>query len=1432
MLHLQMMIVIFSVAGFVVGLYHVAGKLVIPRLRAASSPWTQTDWSGGDDAAVATGTVTTWKSLDSIEATASTGQISLDYGEEEFINNGFNENSDIDSWLGADPSSINGLHFHVKADTEVYTDAGLTEASDGETVQQWNDQSGEGNNASQITTVNQPTYETDEINGRSVIQFTPDVDSANNGEFLTATLDSLASLQEMTILSVASFDYSTQPSSNYDYLYGLGNPSETSKVISLSRYPSTNFYYNYYNKGVYNGPAISSGFKIFSQKIENTGNRHFAWYDRSSQEVDAIPGLYTFNNPRITIAKWHPAGTWNLNGRIAEILVYNNALSDSDRVKVENYLANKYALAGVSLSIDTETKYSGLGSLKIVSGSYTSEITQSVNVDDADEYNFEAYAYTDGSEVTGNDVELYYNGSTVTTTYTNQGNGWYKLTGSVVGSNEFKSYGAQIKANKTVYLDDFSLYKYASSGTLTSNPFDAGFASDWGEITYTTSGSGTVTVKARTDSDGDFSNAADWGSCTALTSGDDLSETDTTCITDTHQYLQYQVTLEPDGAQSPVFEEVVVNFSASDTIPPSSNATNVSLTSLSAGDWTNTEPTITWTAGQDDSAGNGLAGYCLSLNEVTKDTASDLLDPETDAGVLTGIDDGIANNSTCPYIVSSTSIDLSSIDGLNLSAGQQYYFSIKAVDLASNVFTGSSSDYQDLTNFKYDTTPPSNPSYISLPSDFIATKSATIIWPHTGSDAPSDNDSGVAGLQYRIGSDGTWYGDDHTGTEDLTDLLANDGSYELVEDPDFASLNEGSNIIYFRTLDTAGNTSSTNMQSALKINTSAPSAPLNLTVTPTDSTTNSYSFSWDAPTTYIGQEDNLTYCYTINAVPTDVSCNFTEAGATSLEADAFATQPGENIFYLVARDEASNINYDVYSQVDFTYSGTAPGIVENLDVADVSVKATSSWKLALSWEEPTNTGAGVSTYQIYSSTDDETYTQRGTAADISYVDTNLTQTTHYYKVRACDSANSCGAFSQAVSLYPDGKFTEAASLTSGPTVSSITTKKATVGWSTARNSDSKIQFGTSSGSYFDEEVSNSTQVTSHELKLTNLSAGTTYYYKVKWTDEDGNTGLSEEKTFSTDPAPTVTDPNASVIGLDYAMIDYTVAGAEKVKIYYGDSTSFGGSLEITTSTSETTYSTKLSGLADGTKYYYKINTFDTEDEEYEGSILTFETLPRPRISNVRLQQVRGASTSTVLITWTSNTPITSVVTYYPSANSGQALDDIDVKLTESHRALISGLLPSSAYTLVVKGRDRAGNEATSNPQTFTTATDTRPPTIANLKVEPVIEGVGEEAVARLVVSWDTDESSTGQVTYGEGSTGELTSSTQISDSLTFNHVVVVPNLSPSKVYHLKALSNDEAGNEAESVDTVVITPKATDSALNLVVKNLSHAFGFLKGIEQ
>ncbi|GAB4026676.1 MAG: hypothetical protein Fur0011_2860 [Candidatus Microgenomates bacterium] len=852
--------------------------------------------------------------------------------------------------------------------------------------------------------------------------------------------------------------------------------------------------------------------------------------------------------------------------------------------------------------------------------------------------------------------------------------------------------------------------------------------------------------------------------------------------------IMWQAILDGDGTQQVALTGVVIEAEEDLDDPTNPNVltalSSPGGSSITTNTWyPHTSPYFSW-SGATDGDGSGVAGYYVYFG--TNNTA----EPETAGNLQVGT----------TYTAGS------------LTSGQTYYLRIATVDVAGNVASA-----WDAFTYKLDATAPSNPSALVVaPAGYSQTNDYTFTWT-----AGSDGASGIAGYQYKTATPSGLLAD-WSSTTTATSINLSGAAYQI-----------DSNVFYLRAVDNAGNTS-TPMTINYYFAGDGPSAPQFLQATPSTNTTNSFAFSWQPPATFSGNASDLTYCYTVNTLPTADSCTYTSAGATSLSASSFATQVGLNTFYLVAKNPADlggAIAYSNYASVTFTANTSAPGIPLNIDVADISIKSSSNWRLTVSWAAPTNVGSGVSSYKIFRSTDDTTYTEIATTTGTAYVDTGLSQVDYYYKVKACDSVQNCGASTAAVMMLPTGKYTEAANLSSGPTVSKITTKKATIAWVTDRDSDSRVQYGTGAGDYFKEEPSSSDQVTDHEIELSNLSPGTTYYYRVKWTDEDGNIGVSEEKTFTTSPAPTVKDVVATKVGLTTATLSLTVTGASKVRILYGVTEAFGGLTEQVTSTSESSYDVELSDLLDGTKYYYQVNAYDSENNVYEGTILFFTTSPRPKISNVKLQQVKGTATSTILLNWVSNTETSTIVSYYPADNPSLAQDKVDLKLVKNHQMVLRDLLPQTDYVVIAKGRDKGGNEAVSEAQKVTTATDTRPPAISNVRVEPVVQGVGEEATAQLVVSWDTDELSSSQVMYGEGSSGPLSNKTQKDDSLTFNHLVVVPNLQVSKVYHLKVVSADKANNESQSIDQVVITPKATRSALNLVISNLSQAFGFLGGIQ-
>ncbi len=893
--------------------------------------------------------------------------------------------------------------------------------------------------------------------------------------------------------------------------------------------------------------------------------------------------------------------------------------------------------------------------------------------------------------------------------------------------------------------------------------------------------------------------------------------------------IEWQAIFSGDGTQQVTLNSITI-VTTIDVNGPETNADNIVGQKVNGGadilpgDWTNgASPYFSWDAGSDSES--GILGYCLYLGQ------DSTADPITDKGLFGNslIDTG----GHCQFATNDTSIDLSAAGILEsplMTSTDSYYLYVAAIDKAGNIYQIQDSyPVSGSFSFYFDNTPPINPGYISAPYEFISSRTATITWPTSGTQAASDEGSGVVGLQYQIGNTG-WYGDIHNNQGDITDLLADDGSYATIPHPDFYNLSDGINMIYFRTWDQAGNISVSYISAAIKINTSgAPSTPQSLVADPTENSENNFSFSWNAPATFIGEASNLSYCYTVNTLPSDSTCNYTEPGVTSLPEGPYATQPGNNTLYVSAQDESGNINFDNYASIIFTADTSAPGMATNIAISDISVQSTSNWRLALSWDVPTineEDGNGiVGRYRIYRSTNGDSFSLAGTSTSTTYIDSGLSQQAYYYYVTACDNSNNCGAESTVVSMLPTGKFTSPANLTSQPVVSNITTKHARIGWTTDRVSDSNVLIGTVSGRYDKSSVSNTEQAIVHQIYLGNLAAGTTYYCKATWTDIDHNTGKSQEFTFTTKPAPVIKEVKINNVSLDSADINFTSVNASKVSMYYDENSSYlHGLKSINTSTNETTYTIDITDLKDNTKYYYQLSAYDSEGSKYDGNIFSFTTPPRPRISNLRFQPIAGQPTSTQSVTWITNVPASSTVTYGKVGTSGA---DIQVsKLVTDHVIVVSGLADDSDYFLIAQSRDSAGNLAVSDKQVFKTALDTRPPAISGLSIESTIVGTGVEARGQVIISWKTDELSTSQVGYAEGSTATtFANKTSEDPKLTTEHIVVLSDLPTSKVYSIQAMSYDKARNVGTSDSQPVIVSRPNESVLTIILSALQRVFG-------
>lgn len=824
-------------------------------------------------------------------------------------------------------------------------------------------------------------------------------------------------------------------------------------------------------------------------------------------------------------------------------------------------------------------------------------------------------------------------------------------------------------------------------------------------------------------------------------------------------------------------------------------------------------PSFSWTAPSDNANQNeltsGLDGYLVYFG--TDNTSNITL-----SGGLVTVG---ANNGAFVWQNTVGGIDTFT-SSATLVAGSTYYLKTVAVDNAGNPAYSATSTSYNLFTYKYDNLKPNSPKYVSVsPSGYTRTNHFTFLWPTTGVDMATDTGgSGLTAYQYKI-NDGEWSAYVTEGSVTLDDIA-----------------NAGINIFYLQAVDTAGNADDTPVQANFYFNASAPTAPQNVTVTNADPAENSFGFSWDEPSSFNGSING--YYYSVNpagGILTSSNTSFTTEKL--LEAGPYATQQGLNYFYIVAKDEAGN--YDLSScanisgnaetdgcaKVSFTAETAAPGVATGMSIFDISNRDTEEYAITLKWVEPTSKGTGFAGYEIYRSINNETFASIGVTTGTTYADTGLDSKLYYYYVKSKDNAGQYSSASTTVDMTPTGKYTTAPTLTEDP-AAEPKSFSSVITWETSREASSFVYVASSSGGLDSAKATGTPEkLVKHSVTLTGLQPETTYYYKTMWEDVDGNQAKSNTYSFRTGLRPKVLNVQSSDITLNSATVSWKSTTIANSNLLYGKTTAYGGLISEKSGSSTTNHSVKLTDLADSTTYHFQIVATDTDGNSIVSDDYNFDTLTMPKISEVGFEPVVDAASTTLKFGWKTNVPATSVVIYQAAGGAANSESKADLEL--NHEVVISNLSDKSVYTLQVKSVDAYGNIVLGDATVYTTPLDSRPPKLSNMTVEVKSVGYSDAQTAQLVVSWESDEPATSQVEYGPGiSSIEYATKTKEDASLTTMHVVIASGLDPSKIYHLRTISRDAAGNMGTSEDTTVITGNVQKSVLSIIMDSLEGSLGW------
>lgn len=276
-------------------------------------------------------------------------------------------------------------------------------------------------------------------------------------------------------------------------------------------------------------------------------------------------------------------------------------------------------------------------------------------------------------------------------------------------------------------------------------------------------------------------------------------------------------------------------------------------------------------------------------------------------------------------------------------------------------------------------------------------------------------------------------------------------------------------------------------------------------------------------------------------------------------------------------------------------------------------------------------------------------------------------------------------------------------ITAGPSVSEITQVSATVTWSLSENATGQVQYGTTTnyGNYSTLEPS--FNWSTHIQRLSNLSPGTLYHYRVISRNAAGAEVVSPDNTFTTLGAPlTITSgPTASGITQSSATIAWSLSEGGTGQIQYGTTTNYG-SLSTAEPNYLTSHSQMLSNLQPGTLYHYRVVSYSASGSQAISTDQTFTTLGTP-FSIIAGPTAINITKTSATIKWTLSENATGQVEYGLTNNYG-SVSTLEPSFNWStHEQDLTGLKRNKTYHYRVVSRNAAGAVVYSTDHTFTTA---------------------------------------------------------------------------------------------------------------------------------
>lgn len=236
------------------------------------------------------------------------------------------------------PSQLTGLMGWYSADV------GVTQTAFA--VSQWNDRSGAGNNLTQATATNKPTYSATSFNGRQGVTF-------DSNDLLQSAVSMVhGGSNKLSVFVAINFPTILNGGRVVTFYSGSGSDFNNPNAIPLINGSA--------DIGGYRGGASNDTWAITA----NTPYRVGSVYDGTLHTMyrdnvaSGSPAASTGNFPTPG-ALWLGNSTTSGNFCLAEIIVTNTAVTATDRTNIENYLFTRWwgAVAAARYLVNKDNGY-------------------------------------------------------------------------------------------------------------------------------------------------------------------------------------------------------------------------------------------------------------------------------------------------------------------------------------------------------------------------------------------------------------------------------------------------------------------------------------------------------------------------------------------------------------------------------------------------------------------------------------------------------------------------------------------------------------------------------------------------------------------------------------------------------------------------------------------------------------------------------------------------------------------------------------------------------------------------------------------------------------------------------------------------------------------------------------------------------------------